>query len=86
MATTATDAKQKTKELVSAFNDLARSYNQLTDEQKQSDFGKAMSSSLTQLQQRIRETKQEMQGMSNASGGLFGGGKMSGMLQVFGGN
>ena len=86
MATTATDAKQKTKELVSAFNDLARSYNQLTDEQKQSDFGKAMSSSLTQLQQRIRETKQEMQGMSNASGGLFGGGKIGGMLQVFGGN
>ena len=86
MATTATDAKQKTKELVGAFNDLARSYNQLTDEQKQSDFGKAMSSSLTQLQQRIRETKQEMQGMNNAGGGLFGGGKMGGMLQVFGGN
>lgn len=89
MSTTATDAKQKTKELVSAFNDLARSYNQLTDEQKRSDFGKAMSSSLTQLQQRIRETKQEMQGLSGGSGGLgglFGGGKMSGMLQVFGGN
>ena len=60
MATTATDAKQKTKEMVGAFNDLARSYNQLTDAQKQRDFGKAMSSSLTQLQQRIRETKQEM--------------------------
>lgn len=86
MSTTATDAKQKTKELVGAFNDLARSYNQLTDEQKRSDFGKAMSSSLTQLQQRIRETKQEMQGMNNAGGGLFGGGKMGGMLQVFGGN
>ena len=88
MGTTATDAKQKTKELVSAFNDLARSYNQLTDEQKQSDFGKAMSSSLTQLQQRIRETKQEMQGMSSSAGGLFGGkgGNLGGMLQVFGGN
>lgn len=91
MATSTTNAKQKAKELVGAFNDLARSYNQLTDEQKQSDFGKAMSSSLTQLQQRIRETKQEMQGMSSSSGGgglggLFGGGKMSGMLQVFGGN
>ena len=86
MGTTATDAKQKTKELVGAFNDLARSYNQLTDAQKQSDFGKAMSQSLTQLQQRIRETKQEMQGMNNASGGLFGGGKIGGMLQVFGGN
>lgn len=85
MGTTATDAKQKTKELVGAFNDLARSYNQLTDAQKQSDFGKAMSSSLTQLQQRIRQTKQEMQGMGDG-GGLFGGDKISGMLQVFGGN
>ena len=88
MATATTNAKQKAKELVGAFNDLARSYNQLTDAQKQSDFGKAMSSSLTQLQQRIRETKQEMQGMSSSSGGLFGGkgGNLGGMLQVFGGN
>ena len=88
MATSATNAKQKTKELVGAFNDLARSYNQLTDAQKQSDFGKAMSHSLTELQQRIRETKQEMQGMSSSSGGLFGGkgGNLGGMLQVFGGN
>ena len=88
MSTSATNAKQKAKELVGAFNDLARSYNQLTDAQKQSDFGKAMSKSLTELQQRIRETKQEMQGMSSSSGGLFGGkgGNLGGMLQVFGGN
>jgi hypothetical protein len=90
MATSATNAKQKAKELVGAFNDLARSYNQLTDAQKQSDFGKAMSHSLTELQRRIRETKQEMQGMSGGGGmgGLFGGkgGNLGGMLQVFGGN
>ena len=90
MATSATNAKQRAKELVGAFNDLARSYNQLTDAQKQSDFGKAMSKSLTELQQRIRETKQEMQGMSGGSGmgGLLGGkgGSLGGMLQVFGGN
>ena len=90
MATATTNAKQKTKELVGAFNDLARSYNQLTDAQKQSDFGKAMSHSLTELQRRIRETKQEMQGMSGGGGmgGLLGGkgGSLGGMLQVFGGN
>ena len=90
MATSTTNAKQKTKELVGAFNDLARSYNQLTDAQKQSDFGKAMSHSLTELQRRIRETKQEMQGMSGGGGmgGLLGGkgGNLGGMLQVFGGN
>ena len=60
MATSSTNAKDKTKELVGAFNDLARSYNHLSEEQQRSDFGKAMSQSLTQLQQRIRETKEEV--------------------------
>ena len=86
MATSMTDAKGKTKELVSAFNDLAKTYNALNKEQQQSDFGKAVSASLTQLQQRIKETKQEMQSISSSSGGLFGSDKLDGMLQVFGGN
>ena len=89
ISTTSSDAKNKTKELVTAFNEAARAYNKLSDEQKQSDFAKALSNSLTTLQQRIRETKQEMQSMNNTkggSGGLFGGGKIDGMLQVFGGN
>ena len=86
MATSMTDAKGKAKELVSAFNDLAKTYNALNKEQQQSDFGKAVSASLTQLQQRIKETKQEMQNLSSSSGGLFGGDKLDGMLQVFGGN
>ena len=85
IATSSTNAKDRAKELVGAFNDVARSYNQLTKEQQQSDFGKAMSQSLTQLQQRIRETKEEMKGLESAGGGLFGG-KLDGMLQVFGGN
>lgn len=89
ISTTSSDAKNKTKELVTAFNEAARAYNKLSDEQKQSDFAKALSNSLTTLQQRIRETKQEMQSLNNnkgGSGGLFGGGKIDGMLQVFGGN
>ena len=92
MSPSATDAKNKVKELVGAFNDVARAYNALTQKQQQSDFGKAMAQSLTQLQQKIRETKQEMQGLSapGAQGGdgfLSGiSGKMGGMLQVFGGN
>lgn len=86
IATSSANAKDKAKELVTAFNDVARSYNQLTDAQKKSDFGKAVADSLTTLQQRIRETKQEMQSMESKSGGLFGGNKMSGMLQVMGGN
>ena len=88
MATSSTNAKQKTQELVGAFNEAAKAYNNLTKEQQKSDFGKALAGSLTTLQQRIRETKQELQGMSDTmkSSGLFGGGKLDGMLQVFGGN
>ena len=85
IATSSVNAKDRAKELVGAFNDVARSYNQLTEEQKKSDFGKAMAQSLTQLQQRIRDTKEEMKGLESG-GGLFGGGKLDGMLQVFGGN
>ena len=88
MATSTTNVKDRAKELVGAFNDAAKAYNALSDEQKQSDWAKALSGSLTQLQKRIKETKDEMQGLGNSKGGMGGGmgGNMSGMLQVFGGN
>ena len=89
MATSSTNAKQKTQELVGAFNEAAKAYNNLSEEQKQSDWAKALAGSLTTLQQRIKDTKQEMQGLGDEmkkGGGLFGGGKLDGMLQVFGGN
>ena len=85
----ANNAKDRVKDLVGSFNDAAKAYNKLTEEQRNSDFGKALSASLQQLQQRIRETKQEMQSLGDSTkgmGGLFGGDKLSGMLQVFGGN
>jgi hypothetical protein len=93
IAPSATNAKDKVKELVGAFNDTAKAYNALTKEQQQSDFGKAMAGSLEQLSQKIREAKNEMYGLGNAagkvkSGGLFSGmgDKMTGALQVFAGN
>ena len=93
MATSTTNVKDRTKELVGAFNDAAKAYNALSDEQKRSDWAKALSGSLTQLQQRIKETKAEMQGLSNSMGDMSGGGmfsglssKMEGALAVFGGN
>ena len=91
MATSSNNLKGKVQELVGAFNEAAKAYNQLTKEQQQSDFGKAMAQSLTTLQQRIKETKAELQGLGDVTknisgGGLFGGGKLDGMLQVFGGN
>ena len=68
MATSANNTKDKVKELVSAYNDVAKAYNNLTEEQKKSDFGKAMSESLNTLQGRIREAKAEM----NDTGGILG--------------
>ena len=89
----ANNAKDKVKELVGAFNDAARAYNALTKEQQQSDFGKAMAESLGQLSQQLKEAKKELYEMGDAvknagGGGLFSGlgDKMSGALQVFGGN
>ena len=93
MATSSTNAKQKTQELVGAFNDAAKAYNQLTKEQQQTDFGKAMAESLTILQQRIKDTKQELYNLGDAaeqvkskSSGIFGEGGFTGMLAVTGGN
>ena len=49
IATSATNSKDKVKELVGAFNDVAKAYNALTKEQQQSDFGKALAESMTTL-------------------------------------
>ena len=67
ISVSATNTKDKVKELVSAYNDLAKAYNALTEEQKKSDFGKAMAQSLQQLQGRIRDAKAEM----NSTGGVL---------------
>ena len=80
------------KDLVGAFNDAAKTYNQLTKAQQESDFGKELAKSLEVLKDRIKDAKSELYGLGDAmkdaggGGGLFGGGKLDGMLQVFGGN
>ena len=61
IGTSATNNKDKLKELVNAYNDVAKAYNNLTKEQQQSDIGKVLGQSLDQLKGRISETKQEIQ-------------------------
>lgn len=70
VATSSTNAKDKVKELVGAYNEAAKAYNSLTKQQQQSDFGKALGQSLTQLKGRIGEAKQELNGGGGLSGAL----------------
>ena len=84
----ATNTKDRLRDLVGSYNDAAKAYNSLTETAKKGEFGRAMSQSLTQLQQRIRETKEELyglgDGMKGGGGGL--GGKFTDVLSVAGGN
>ena len=66
-ATGATNAKDKVKELVSSYNEMAKTYNLMSDAMKKSEGGKALASSLEQLQQRIKDAKAEM----NATPGIL---------------
>lgn len=68
IAPSANNAKDKVKELVSAYNDAAKAYNMLTEEQKNSDYGKALSSSLEQLKGKVTEAKQELYGLGKSLG------------------
>ena len=70
ISTSATNVKDKVKELVSAYNDAARAFNSMTKEQQQGDYGKAFAESLQTLKGRIAEAKQELYGMKD-TGGIF---------------
>ena len=95
METTTRSAKGALGEMTKAFTDLSMEYKRMTDQEKAAPVGKAMSESLDQLRSRIQQTKLDLEDINKsisginipaADGGLFGGGMMSGMLQVFGGN
>ena len=96
METVSNTARGRVGELSKAFIDLSVQYKKMTDQEKESPFGKAMAQSLDQLKTRVQDAKneiKELEGELNGSqlgggggGGLFGGGKMDGMIQVLGGN
>ena len=94
MNTSATSARGKLTEMTKAFTDLSIEYKQLTQEEKNAPFGKALAQSLDELKTRIQSTKQDLDEIneslngktSSGGGGLFSSDKLSGMLQVFGGN
>jgi len=92
-------ARGRISEMSSAFIELSLQYKNMSDEVKSSDVGKALSESMAQLKQRTIEAKNELEGLNReigtvkmpemkGGGDLFSGvgDKMSGMLEVFGGN
>ena len=90
-------ARGRIGEMSSAFVELSRMEKQLTDQERQSPVGQALAESLEQLKQRTIEAKQELADLNtqletqkmpevSVGGGMFSGDKLSGMLQVFGGN
>ena len=60
MSTQATTARGKIGEMTSTFTELSLKYRQLTDDEKKSPFGQALSASLDQLRTRIQDSRQQL--------------------------
>ena len=91
MATVSTTAKGKMGELTSAIEAATIQYNRLTAAEKQGQFGRALNSSISQLQTRLAGLKTEMaavQGqmgktsMMGGMGGGFGAGLKGGLAMM----
>lgn len=85
METVSQSAKGKMRELTASYTDMAMQFRQLSAEEKNSEFGKALSQSLDQLKGRIAETKRGLADINDELGETKGGGKLDNMLAVFGG-
>ena len=75
MDTVSRSATGKLSEMKRTFTELASQYKQMTDEEKQSPFGKALAQSLDQLKTRINDSKGQLDDINkelNGSGGLSG--------------
>lgn len=96
---TAKTAKGQMNDYKATIEQLTMQYNRMTDAQKES-IGQDYLQSIDQLKQKYQAVNEEIQEMNRSlnnvkapdiadgvkAGGLFGGGKLDGMLQVFGGN
>lgn len=97
MDSTAKTAKGQMNDYKSTIEQLTMQYNRMTDAQKQS-IGQEYLNAIDQMKQKYQSVNEVIQEMNrslnqatapdtNSGGdGLFGGGKLGGMLQVFGGN
>ena len=75
METTSSSARGKLAEMTKAFTDLSVQYKNMTEEEKNGAFGKALNDSLTELKGRIQESKGQLDDVTkslNGDGGLTG--------------
>lgn len=75
METVSTSARGQLKELTNAFTEFSFRYSKMTEDEKKSEFGKALNSSLSELKGRISDTKgnlDDIKSSLNSSGGLSG--------------
>lgn len=68
MQTVSTSVRGKINELTQAYTELSSQYRRLSNEEKKGDFGKALSSSLDQLKQRIKSSKEELNDINKSLG------------------
>lgn len=83
METKATSARGKVAEMTKSYTDLSLQYKRLSDQEKQSPFGKAMAQSLDQLKSRIKDTNAELKDVSQELG--EGGGGLGGIMDALAG-
>ena len=83
METKADSAKGKINEMNSAFTEWSLLYKRMTDEEKASPFGAALSQSLDQLNGRIQSAKGDLAGVEQQlSGGMGGGINIGGNIDL----
>ena len=96
MDSTAKTAKGQMNDYKGTIEALTIQYNRMTDAQK-ADVGQTYLQAIDQMKQKYKGVADEVQKINQSlksmpepaamsGGGLFGGDKLSGMLQVFGGN
>ena len=72
MDTTSRTATGKLAEMKKTFTELSVVYKNMTDEEKNSPFGKALAQSLDQLKPRIQESKAQLESINrDLSGSKF---------------
>ena len=83
METKATSARGKVAEMTKSYTELSLQYKRLSDQEKQSPFGKAMAQSLDQLKSRIKDASSEIKEVNQELGGSSNG--LSGIMDALAG-